>query len=104
MVRSNNIQKRFCRIFGGNVIFYYICIMKDFINYPLPGENYQHYKGGMYEVICLANHTDNNEVLVIYKSLSFGGTYARPLNEWLDFVEWNRGGRPCKDRRFVKHG
>ena len=104
MVRSNNIQKRFCRIFGGNVILYYICVMKDFINYPLPGEKYQHYKGGVYEVICLANHTDNNEVLVIYKSLSFGSTYARPLNEWFDFVEWNRGGRPCKDRRFVKHG
>ena len=78
--------------------------MKDFINYPLPGEKYQHYKGGMYEVICLANHTDNNEVLVIYKSLSFGSTYARPLNEWLDFVEWDNSVNPYKDKRFVKHG
>lgn len=61
--------------------------MFDTIEYPLPGERYQHYKGGVYEVICLANHTDTRESLVIYKSLSFGSTYARSLNEWNEFVE-----------------
>ena len=79
--------------------------MKDFIDYPLPGEKYLHYKGGRYEVICIANHTDNNEAVVIYKSLSFGSTYARPLVEWLDIVEWHRNTNSSyKDRRFVKHG
>ena len=43
--------------------------MTEYINYPLPGEKYQHYKGGRYEVICLANHTYNNEPLFIYKSI-----------------------------------
>ena len=79
--------------------------MKDFIDYPLPGEKYLHYKGGRYEVICIANHTDNNEAVVIYKSLSFGSTYARPLVEWFDIVEWHRNTNiPYKDRRFVKNG
>lgn len=77
--------------------------MKNFINYPLPGEKYLHYKGGRYEVICIANHTDNNEAVVIYKSLSFGSIYARPLNEWFDFVEWDNGVNPYKDKRFVKN-
>ena len=56
------------------------------INYPKPGEKYQHYKGGQYEVICMCNHTDTNEPLVVYRSISFGSQYARPLNEWHDEV------------------
>ena len=50
--------------------------------YPQPGERYQHYKGGEYEVICMCNHTETNEILVVYRSLSFGGFHARPYSEW----------------------
>ena len=49
-------------------------------SYPKPGEKWQHYKGGQYEIVAMCNHTDTNEVLVIYKSLSFGGFHARPLS------------------------
>jgi hypothetical protein len=68
--------------------------------YPKSGEKYQHYKGGQYEVICMCNHTDTNEPLVIYKSLSFGSQYARPFSEWHDEVEF--GGRKIKTHRFEK--
>jgi hypothetical protein len=54
--------------------------------YPQPGEKWQHYKGGIYEIVAMCNHTDTNEVLVIYKSLSFGGFHARPYSEWHDQV------------------
>ena len=57
------------------------------VNYPKPGEKYQHYKGGQYEVICMCNHTDTNEPLVVYRSISFGSQYARPLSEWYDEVD-----------------
>ena len=53
-------------------------------DYPKPGERWQHYKGGLYEIVAMCNHTDTNEVLVIYKSLSFGGFHARPYSEWHD--------------------
>lgn len=77
--------------------------MTEFINYPIPGEKYQHYKGGKYEVICLANHTDDNKPLVIYKSLSFGSTYARPLKEWFDIVDTETfGGKDIQISRFQK--
>ena len=77
--------------------------MSEFINYPLPGEKYQHYKGGKYEVICLSNHTDTKEPLVIYKSLSFGSIYARPLKEWFDVVESKKyGGKEIPINRFEK--
>jgi hypothetical protein len=51
-------------------------------HYPQPGEKWQHYKGGVYEIVAMCNHTDTNEVLVIYKSMSFGGFHARPYSEW----------------------
>ena len=55
-------------------------------HYPQPGEKWQHYKGGQYEIVCMCNHTETNEVLVVYKSLSFGGFYARPFSEWHEQV------------------
>lgn len=55
-------------------------------HYPQPGEKWQHYKGGQYEIVCMCNHTDTNEVLVIYRSLSFGGWHARPFSEWHEQV------------------
>ena len=54
--------------------------------YPEPGQVWRHYKGGKYQIVAMCNHTDTNEVLVIYKSLSFGGVYARPYSEWHDKV------------------
>jgi len=64
---------------------------KNPIHYPLPGEKWKHYKGGVYEVITLANHTETQETLVIYKSLSFGGVYARPLSMWHDDIQSTSG-------------
>ena len=42
------------------------------MEYPIPGERYKHYKGGTYEIISLATHTETNEKVVVYKSLNFG--------------------------------
>ena len=61
-------------------------------HYPQPGEKWQHYKGGQYEIVCMCNHTDTDEILVIYKSLSFGGFHARPYSEWHEEVgEYKHG-------------
>lgn len=59
------------------------------IEYPIPGEMYRHYKGGTYEVVTLAVHTETGENLVIYKSLNFGSVHARPLNMWSEEVKRN---------------
>jgi hypothetical protein len=55
--------------------------------YPQPGEKYRHYKGGEYEVVCMCNHTETNEILVVYRSFSFGGFHARPYTEWFEEIE-----------------
>ena len=54
--------------------------------YPEPHQIWQHYKGGRYEIIAMCNHTTTDEVIVIYKSLSFNGFHARPYSEWYDEV------------------
>ncbi len=57
------------------------------MSYPLPNQIYKHYKGGTYQVISMATHTEQNQILVIYKSLNFGSIYARPIDSWLEKTE-----------------
>lgn len=53
---------------------------------------YQHYKGGRYEVIGEATHTETEEALVLYRAL-YGerGLWVRPLEMFCETV--NVGGK-----------
>lgn len=52
-----------------------------------PGK-YRHFKGGLYEVIGEATHTETLEKLVIYRALyGEGKVWARPLSMWNETVE-----------------
>ena len=55
-------------------------VSKDFVVYPEIGKRYLHYKGGTYEVICLATHTETKENLVICKSILFGSVLLNKLS------------------------
>ena len=59
---------------------------------PKPGEFYRHFKGGLYQVISLAEHTETGERLVVYQAL-YGehGHWVRPASMWAETVE--RDGR-----------
>lgn len=74
------------------------------LQYPIPGEKYVHYKGGLYEIITLCKHSETNEDLVIYKSLLFGSVHARPLHMWFEEVEvtFNNGTMSSMLHRFYK--
>jgi hypothetical protein len=71
------------------------------VKYPEIGKQYIHYKGGRYEVLTLAKHTETDEVLVIYKSLHFGSVHARPLSMWFDTVTLENGVLDVKIPRFT---
>ncbi|WP_283672937.1 DUF1653 domain-containing protein [Butyricicoccus sp. Marseille-Q5471] len=49
---------------------------------------YRHYKGGEYEVIGLAKHSETLEDMVIYRAL-YGerGVWARPASMWHELIE-----------------
>ncbi len=59
-----------------------------------PGK-YRHYKGGEYEVILVARHTETEEELVVYQAL-YGerGYWCRPLTMFLEQVEVDGVQRP----------
>lgn len=46
---------------------------------PTPAGRYRHYKGGEYEVVGVARHSETQEPLVIYRPLyNDSGLWARP--------------------------
>ncbi|MBU4308618.1 MAG: DUF1653 domain-containing protein [Nanoarchaeota archaeon] len=69
------------------------------------GEKYKHFKGGEYEIVCVARDCENPEnKIVIYKSLyeakgfPEGTIWARGLEDFCGFKELNGE----KIKRFVK--
>lgn len=54
-----------------------------------PGR-YRHYKGNDYEVLGVARHSENDELLVVYRPL-YGemGLWVRPLAMFSEQVETN---------------
>ena len=63
-----------------------------------PGR-YRHYKGGEYEVLGLARHSETEEVMVVYRALyGAGECWVRPAAMWNELV--------CRDGvtqlRFVR--
>jgi hypothetical protein len=64
------------------------------------GSKWRHYKGGEYVVLGLAEHTEEEALLVIYQSLgdSEGKAWARPAYDWFALV---RNGNKFQER-FVE--
>jgi hypothetical protein len=62
---------------------------------PLPAAppgRYRHYKGGEYEVIGVARHSETHEPMVVYRPLyNETGWWVRPYAMFFDDVE--AGGR-----------
>jgi hypothetical protein len=50
--------------------------------FPEVGKTYKHYKGGTYIVLTLAKHTENEDIVVVYKSKLFGGVFVKSLHVW----------------------
>lgn len=49
---------------------------------------YRHYKGGLYEVIGVARHSETEEHLVVYKPVAGdSGLWVRPLTMFVETVE-----------------
>lgn len=64
------------------------------------GERYRHYKGGLYQIVTLAVHTETEEEMVVYQAL-YGEyrVFVRPLSMFFDEVRDSEGNTV---RRFER--
>ena len=64
-----------------------------------PGK-YRHFKGGEYEVLYVAKHSETLEEMVVYRAL-YGerGVWVRPLRMWDETVEVD--GKTVKRFEYV---
>lgn len=63
-------------------------------------EVYRHYKGGIYNVIGLAKHTETGEVLIVYEDTK-GAVWVRPWTMF--FEEVNVNGAVVKRFEHLGH-
>lgn len=67
-----------------------------------PGR-YRHFKGGEYEVLGLATHSETEEPMVVYRPL-YGerGLWVRPAAMWNETVE--RDGKTIRRFTYIGDG
>ena len=79
--------------------------MVKYMEYPKKGR-YRHFKGGEYELLYIARHSETDEPMVVYRALYECGEtplgeriWVRPLSMWTQIVE--RDGRRFPRFRYV---
>lgn len=59
------------------------------MNNTLKLGKYRHFKGGIYELVSLAKHSETLEIMVVYRALyGDGDVWVRPLSMWCECVEF----------------
>lgn len=70
---------------------------------PVAGEKYRHFKGGEYEIVDIALHTETNEQMVVYKACYEPfQCFVRPLEQFVSLVDKEKYPMAAAKYRFEK--
>jgi len=69
---------------------------------PKEGEQYRHFKGNLYEIVCVSFNTEgDNEALVTYKEVNGNQIWTRPLSMFNEYVPHPKDPE-SKIKRFIR--